>query len=175
MSVTAVIPALSMLWCMPQQKVLCSGSLCCILLCCLQHNLQCDLPMIPSQHSHADSATLHAVGASLSLSGLLDTALQQPHSSEQTKTTRSVPSCSALCIGLGAGTLPNFLSHHFPGMQVKAVELDPVVIQAATEAMGLPADRYVGGKGYFEPVNQLQPAFASSPIGNMTYQGVGGS
>ena len=83
------------------------------------------------------------MSAFLSLSGLLDAALQQPHSSEQINPNKSIPSCSALCIGLGAGTLPNFLSHHFPGMQVEAVELDPVVIQAATEALGLPADRYL--------------------------------
>ena len=50
-------------------------------------------------------------------------------------------SCRALCIGLGGGTLPNFLSHHFPGLHVDAVELDPVVIAAATECMGLSRSR----------------------------------
>ena len=106
------------------------------------------------------------MSAFLSLSGLLDTALRQPHPSEQTSTSESVPSCSALCIGLGAGTLPNFLSHHFPGMKVDAVELDPVVIQAAIEALGLPADRYVGGEGWSKPERQLLPASASGPVGS---------
>ena len=49
--------------------------------------------------------------------------------------------CRALCVGVGAGTLPNFLSHHFPGLQVDAVDLDPLVINAATEYMGLPTSR----------------------------------
>ena len=51
--------------------------------------------------------------------------------------------CHCLCLGLGAGSLPYFLSHHFPGMMVQAVELDPVVLAAATQEMGLPADRYL--------------------------------
>lgn len=51
--------------------------------------------------------------------------------------------CHCLCLGLGAGSLPLFLSHHFPGMMVQAVELDPVVIAAATQEMGLPANRYL--------------------------------
>ena len=29
------------------------------------------------------------------------------------------PACRVLCIGLGGGTLPLFLQHHFPGMQVE--------------------------------------------------------
>jgi hypothetical protein len=49
---------------------------------------------------------------------------------------------SAVCIGMGSGSLPLFLAHHFPGMQVEAVELDPVVVQAATAAMGFPLDRW---------------------------------
>ena len=49
--------------------------------------------------------------------------------------------CRALCIGLGGGTLPNFLSHHLPGLHVDAIELDPVVVAAATECMGLPRSR----------------------------------
>eukprot|EP00747_Dinoflagellata_sp_TGD_P195650 gnl/TRDRNA2_/TRDRNA2_64646_c0_seq1.p1 gnl/TRDRNA2_/TRDRNA2_64646_c0~~gnl/TRDRNA2_/TRDRNA2_64646_c0_seq1.p1 ORF type:complete len:483 (-),score=62.98 gnl/TRDRNA2_/TRDRNA2_64646_c0_seq1:62-1510(-) len=42
-----------------------------------------------------------------------------------------------LCIGVGGGALPVFLAHHFPQMEVEGVEVDPVVMQAATEAMGL--------------------------------------
>ena len=49
--------------------------------------------------------------------------------------------CRVLYMGLGGGSLPNFLSHHFPGMLIDAVELDPVVMAAATECMGLPNSR----------------------------------
>lgn len=49
--------------------------------------------------------------------------------------------CRALCIGLGGGSLPNFLSHHFPGLLVDAVELDPLVVTAATDYMGFPSRR----------------------------------
>ena len=52
--------------------------------------------------------------------------------------------CRALCIGVGGGSLPHFLSHHFPGMLVDAVELDPVVVSAAVDYMGLPHSRYSG-------------------------------
>eukprot|EP00887_Chlorella_sp_A99_P005280 scaffold1.g5280.t1 len=43
-----------------------------------------------------------------------------------------------LCIGVGGGSLPLFLAHHFPFMEVDAVEIDPVVVEAALEAMGFP-------------------------------------
>ncbi len=48
--------------------------------------------------------------------------------------------CRVLCIGLGGGTLPLFLAHHFPGMEIEVVEIDPVVI-AAARAMGFPDHR----------------------------------
>ncbi len=47
----------------------------------------------------------------------------------------------AVCIGIGGGSLPLFLAHHFPGMLVQAVDLDPVVLAAASQAMGFPLDR----------------------------------
>ncbi len=47
----------------------------------------------------------------------------------------------AVCIGIGGGSLPLFLAHHFPGMLVQAVELDPVVLAGASQAMGFPIDR----------------------------------
>ncbi len=47
----------------------------------------------------------------------------------------------AVCIGIGGGSLPLFLAHHFPGMLVQAVDLDPVVVAAASQAMGFPLDR----------------------------------
>lgn len=50
-------------------------------------------------------------------------------------------SVSAVCIGVGGGSLPGYLAHHYPGMQVEAVELDPMVVQAATSAMGFPSTR----------------------------------
>ena len=46
-----------------------------------------------------------------------------------------------MCIGMGGGSLPLFLAHHFSSMHVEAVELDPVVIEAATHAMGFPLGR----------------------------------
>jgi spermidine synthase len=49
--------------------------------------------------------------------------------------------CKVFCIGLGGGSLPLFLSHHFPGMDIEVVEIDPVVIAAAQTTMGFPADR----------------------------------
>ena len=52
----------------------------------------------------------------------------------------------ALCIGTGGGSLPLFLAHHFPGLLVQAVDLDPVVLAAATEAMGFPRDRWTAEK-----------------------------
>ena len=48
---------------------------------------------------------------------------------------------SAVCIGVGGGSLPFFLSHHFPGMHVEAVDLDSAVLAAASQAMGFPLDR----------------------------------
>lgn len=55
--------------------------------------------------------------------------------------THQPASCRALCVGLGGGSLPNFLSHHFPGLHVDAVELDPTVVAAATQCMGFPHSR----------------------------------
>ena len=55
---------------------------------------------------------------------------------------------SAVCIGMGGGSLPLFLAHHFPGMRVEAVELDPVVIEAATRAMGFPLGRCARQRSY---------------------------
>ena len=47
----------------------------------------------------------------------------------------------ALLVGLGGGALALYLSAHFPGLDITAAELDPVVARAAVEAMGFPADR----------------------------------
>ena len=48
----------------------------------------------------------------------------------------------ALCIGLGGGSLAMFLAHHWPGLEVDAVELDPLVLEAATKGMGCTPGRY---------------------------------
>ncbi|KAL4519092.1 hypothetical protein Ndes2526A_g00197 [Nannochloris sp. 'desiccata'] len=45
---------------------------------------------------------------------------------------------TVLCIGLGGGTLPHFIARHFPQAHVDAVEIDPVVVEAAIQVMGLP-------------------------------------
>lgn len=52
------------------------------------------------------------------------------------------PGCKVLVLGLGGGSVPLFLSHHFPSMNIDVVEIDPVVIRAASEAMGFPSDRW---------------------------------
>jgi hypothetical protein len=51
-----------------------------------------------------------------------------------------VPKQRALVVGLGAGSMPVWLSHTYPKdkMIVDAVEIDPAVITTATEAMGFP-------------------------------------
>lgn len=70
-------------------------------------------------------------------------------------------SCRALCIGLGGGSLPNFLSHHFPGLVVDAIELDPTVVTAATQCMGLP---------YSRSNLRLHTADAADYVLNLAYQ-----
>lgn len=64
-----------------------------------------------------------------------------PRSTAEANGSSQGQECRALCVGLGGGTLPLFLTHHFPGMQIDVVELDPVVIKAAEKAMGFPKDR----------------------------------
>ena len=84
------------------------------------------MPMSTKHHHHAQG---HMQQSN-------QTAAQQQQHAQQA-------ACHALCLGLGGGSLPLFLSHHFPGMFVQAVELDPVVLAAATQEMGLPAYRCV--------------------------------
>ncbi|KAK9834625.1 hypothetical protein WJX74_006082 [Apatococcus lobatus] len=60
-----------------------------------------------------------------------------PHSSGGTLDPRQA---HYLCLGLGGGALPMFLQHYLgqdDGMQLSAVELDPVVPKAAKQCMGL--------------------------------------
>ena len=47
---------------------------------------------------------------------------------------------NVLHIGLGGGSVANFLFHHFPKIQQTAIEINPLVIDAAYEHFGLPND-----------------------------------
>ena len=43
---------------------------------------------------------------------------------------------AALCVGLGTGALPGFIAHHFgDDLRVEVVELDPIVVRAADDAL----------------------------------------
>lgn len=48
------------------------------------------------------------------------------------------PGAGVVCIGLGAGSLPAFLAHHFPWLPVRVVELDVTVVAAARDALRNP-------------------------------------
>ncbi len=83
---------------------------------------------------------------------LLTRALKSPAAALDTASTQTAGASQAaaghprprtLFIGLGGGTLPLALHHHFPGMDIDAIELDPVVVEAAQDAMAFPADRQV--------------------------------
>ena len=47
---------------------------------------------------------------------------------------------NVLHIGLGGGSVANFLYHHFSKIQQTAIEINPLVIEAAYEHFGLPND-----------------------------------
>jgi hypothetical protein len=49
-----------------------------------------------------------------------------------------------LSIGVGGGSLPLFLKHHFPGATIDAVEIDPAVIEAAERFMGFSCEARQG-------------------------------
>lgn len=48
-----------------------------------------------------------------------------------------------LIIGLGGGSMPLLLAKHFPQSQIDAVEIEPIVIDAAHDAFGLPRLRNI--------------------------------
>lgn len=54
--------------------------------------------------------------------------------------TRRVSMLRVLLIGVGGGTMPLFLSNIFTFLEIDAVEIDPVVVEAAITAMGLPPE-----------------------------------
>lgn len=81
---------------------------------------------------------------------LLARALNAPDPAGDAAQSTSSPELAAgrnrlrvLFIGLGGGTLPLALHHHFPGMDIDAVELDAAVVEAAQAAMAYPAGRRV--------------------------------
>ncbi len=53
---------------------------------------------------------------------------------------RDRPVRSAFCIGGGSYTFPRWLLGHWPGVTVDVSELDPVVVEANHQALGLSAD-----------------------------------
>jgi len=61
-------------------------------------------------------------------------------SDEQTGSRLEDKKLRVLCVGVGGGTLPMFLLHHYRNVHVDAVEIDPMVIQAARSAMGFPEE-----------------------------------
>ncbi len=46
-----------------------------------------------------------------------------------------------LIVGLGGGTIPQFLHHHFPEMAIDVVELDPAVVRVARSYFGFQPDQ----------------------------------
>jgi len=48
-----------------------------------------------------------------------------------------------LVVGLGGGTIPQFLRRHFPDLIVDAVEIDPAVVRVAKEYFGLRPDDHL--------------------------------
>jgi hypothetical protein len=82
-------------------------------------------------------------GALLGLQGLFASAGSVTTSAATTSPPASSRrQISVLCIGLGGGTLPHFIARHFPQARVDVVEIDEVVVEAATTAMGLPVSSY---------------------------------
>ena len=59
---------------------------------------------------------------------------------EQTGSNLENKRLRVLCIGVGGGTLPMFLLHHYRNAHMDAVEIDPMVIEAARSAMGFPEE-----------------------------------
>lgn len=55
---------------------------------------------------------------------------------------------SFLVVGLGGGTLPRFLHATLPAARIEAIELDPVIVQAAKACFGLvPDERLIVHEG----------------------------
>jgi spermidine synthase len=62
-------------------------------------------------------------------------------------------------IGLGGGRIPLVLHHHLPHVQIECIDLDPVVIEAATQFFGVQADERLAiflaeGRSYLSASDQ---------------------
>ncbi|CAK0861427.1 unnamed protein product [Prorocentrum cordatum] len=77
---------------------------------------------------------------------------------------RTAERLRVLCIGLGAGVMPSFLSHHVPLCDVDAVELEPAVVAAALGPLGFregPGLRAITGDGAAFALEAVSAAGAS--------------
>ncbi len=58
-----------------------------------------------------------------------------------------------LVVGLGGGSIPTFLHKHYPKTRIDAVEIDPVVVEAARKFFGFNEDEMM--KGYVQDGRQF--------------------
>jgi spermidine synthase len=63
-----------------------------------------------------------------------------------------------LIVGLGGGTIPSFLHHHFPKMTIDAVDIDPVVVDVAKKYFAFKEDETLhahvaDGRAFIEKCN----------------------
>jgi len=86
---------------------------------------------LASEYLKSAAALFAAMAGTLELAPVLD-----EDSNQRDVACRDQP-CRVLCVGVGGGTFPMFLVHHFDTVNVDAVEIDPVVIEAA-HVMGFP-------------------------------------
>ncbi|KAK9833787.1 hypothetical protein WJX74_005835 [Apatococcus lobatus] len=104
-----------------------------------QHG-QAGVPYNQQQQQQQSSLLARALQASLDPAPSSAAAAAHSAGLPQHATCRN--KLKVLFIGLGGGTLPLALHHHFPGMDIDAVELDAAVVEAARSAMAFPADRH---------------------------------
>ena len=76
-----------------------------------------------------------------------------------------------LVVGLGGGTLPAFLRHHYPDAEIDAVDIDPEVAFAAKEYLGFKEDarmriHIADGRKYIEDVRQPYDAIFLDAFGS---------
>jgi spermidine synthase len=98
-------------------------------------------------------------------------AALRPSSHQQQEGRRGSIGERLLCLGVGGGSLPQFLAHHFPDSEVDAVEIDPVVIHAAHQAMGLGED-HSSGRLRFHVQDALQFAKGCAESGTPEYDAI---
>lgn len=76
-----------------------------------------------------------------------------------------------LVVGLGGGTLPAFLRHHYPDAEIDAVDIDPEVAVAAKDYLGFREDarmrvHIADGRKYIEDVRQPYDAIFLDAFGS---------